>query len=91
MEIARPAEALQASKRIVVAFARSPLIRANPLSVSDWFEDQCMFIDQLIASSKIDRFPSEAEVVPHLMNAFGLTLQEAVEALHEWERRQGRR
>lgn len=61
------------------------------MSVTDWFLDQCMFIDQLIVSGKIDRFPAEEEVIPYLVNAFGLTLKEAVEALHEWERRQGRR
>jgi len=61
------------------------------MSVIDWFEDHCLLIDQLIASGRVDRFSVGAEVIPYLMNAFGLTLQEAVEALHEWERRQGRR
>jgi hypothetical protein len=53
--------------------------------------DYCRLIDELIASGKIDRLSMEAEFIRHLMNGFGLTLQEAVEALHEWDRRQGRR
>jgi len=61
------------------------------VSVIDWFEDQCVFIDQLIASGSTDRFSVWAEVIPPLMKAFGLTLEEASEALREWERRQGRR
>ena len=61
------------------------------MSVIDWFEDHCRLIDQLIASGKVDRFSMEAEIIRHLMNRFGLTLQEAVQALRERERRQGRK
>jgi hypothetical protein len=61
------------------------------VGVIDWFEDQCLFIDDLIASGKIDRFPVEAEIIPYLTDAFGLTPNEAAKILREWERRKGRR
>ena len=59
------------------------------MNLTDWFDEKCRLIDELIAAGKLDRYPREAEVVPHLINVFGCTSREATETVREWERRHG--